>query len=99
MCPNTSSHCAHRAPPQGLKRIFIQQENRRRAREEISNMEEEMSMAEQQLRSRREEQEKKSNLGSVRLVCDHLYFFYRLNTAGVSSNNSSPAAFISHTQS
>uniref|UniRef100_H3CVC9 Pre-mRNA-splicing factor ATP-dependent RNA helicase PRP16 n=1 Tax=Tetraodon nigroviridis TaxID=99883 RepID=H3CVC9_TETNG len=42
------------------------QENRRRAREEISNMEEEMSMAQQQLRARREEQEKKSNLGSVR---------------------------------
>lgn len=50
----------------------LHQENRRRAREEISNMEEEMSMAEKQLRARREEQEKKSNLGSVRLVCDHL---------------------------
>ncbi|TWW68055.1 pre-mRNA-splicing factor ATP-dependent RNA helicase PRP16 [Takifugu flavidus] len=44
------------------------QENRRRAREEISSMETEMSMAEQQLRARREEQEKKSNLGSVRAV-------------------------------
>ncbi|RXM34294.1 Pre-mRNA-splicing factor ATP-dependent RNA helicase PRP16 [Acipenser ruthenus] len=42
------------------------QENRRRAKEEISAMEEEMSLAEQQLRSRREEQERKSNLGSVR---------------------------------
>ncbi|KAK1163517.1 pre-mRNA-splicing factor ATP-dependent RNA helicase PRP16-like [Acipenser oxyrinchus oxyrinchus] len=44
------------------------QENRRRAKEEISAMEEEMSLAEQQLRSRREEQERKSNLGSVRSV-------------------------------
>ncbi|MGH0124000.1 UNVERIFIED_CONTAM: hypothetical protein FKN15_019274 [Acipenser sinensis] len=47
------------------------QENRRRAKEEISAMEEEMSLAEQQLRSRREEQERKSNLGSVR----HLALF------------------------
>lgn len=38
-------------------------------------MEEEMSMAQLQLRARREEQEKKSNLGSVRLVSDHRYFF------------------------
>ncbi|XP_041124804.1 pre-mRNA-splicing factor ATP-dependent RNA helicase PRP16-like isoform X2 [Polyodon spathula] len=44
------------------------QENHRRAKEEISAMEEEMSLAEQQLRSRREEQERKSNLGSVRSV-------------------------------
>uniref|UniRef100_A0A8C5A201 RNA helicase n=1 Tax=Gadus morhua TaxID=8049 RepID=A0A8C5A201_GADMO len=44
-------------------------ENRRRAKEEITIMEEEMSMAEEQLRSRREEQEKKStNTGSVRSV-------------------------------
>lgn len=58
-----------------------------------------MSMAQQQLRARREEQEKKSNLGSVRSVSDHLYFFYHLITPGVSSNNSSPVVFISHTQS
>ncbi|CAL8352741.1 unnamed protein product [Merluccius merluccius] len=43
-------------------------ENRRRAKEEITIMEEEMSLAEEQLRSRREEQEKKSNTGSVRSV-------------------------------
>ncbi|MBN3306293.1 PRP16 helicase, partial [Amia calva] len=42
------------------------QENRRRAKEEISAMEEEMSLAQQQLTARREEQERKSNLGSVR---------------------------------
>ncbi|GAA6074089.1 pre-mRNA-splicing factor ATP-dependent RNA helicase PRP16, partial [Tachysurus ichikawai] len=42
------------------------QENRRRAKEEISNMEEEMSLAEQQLRARREEQEKRNTLGSTR---------------------------------
>lgn len=45
---------------------FLLQENRRRAKAEISNMEEEMSLAEQQLRARREEQERKSNMGSVR---------------------------------
>ncbi|KAF1392855.1 hypothetical protein PFLUV_G00032370 [Perca fluviatilis] len=44
------------------------QENRRRAKEEISNMEEEMSMAEEQLRARREEQEKKSITGTVKAV-------------------------------
>lgn len=44
------------------------QENRRRAKEEITNMEEEMAMAEEQLRARREEQEKKNNAGSVRAV-------------------------------
>ncbi|KAJ8249225.1 hypothetical protein GJAV_G00232530 [Gymnothorax javanicus] len=44
------------------------QENRRRAKEEISIMEEEMSLAEQQLRARREEQERKSNLNSTRSV-------------------------------
>uniref|UniRef100_A0AAX7UNR8 RNA helicase n=1 Tax=Astatotilapia calliptera TaxID=8154 RepID=A0AAX7UNR8_ASTCA len=44
------------------------QENRRRAKEEITNMEEEMAMAEEQLRARREEQEKKNNVGSVRAV-------------------------------
>ncbi|TMS13493.1 Pre-mRNA-splicing factor ATP-dependent RNA helicase PRP16 [Larimichthys crocea] len=44
------------------------QENRRRAKEEISNMEEEMSLAEEQLRARREEQAKKSNTGSVKVV-------------------------------
>ncbi|XP_028811972.1 pre-mRNA-splicing factor ATP-dependent RNA helicase PRP16 [Denticeps clupeoides] len=44
------------------------QENRRRAKEEISNMEEEMSLAEQQLRARKEEQERKSNVGSVRSI-------------------------------
>ena len=45
-----------------LSHLFVSlfQENRRRAKEEISNMEEEMSMAEEQLRARREEQEKKS---------------------------------------
>uniref|UniRef100_W5KAC0 Pre-mRNA-splicing factor ATP-dependent RNA helicase PRP16 n=1 Tax=Astyanax mexicanus TaxID=7994 RepID=W5KAC0_ASTMX len=56
------------------------QENRRRAKEEITNMEEEMSLAEQQLRARREEQERKSSLGSTRygsnsdstqLLCTH----------------------------
>ncbi|KAJ0056226.1 hypothetical protein NL108_004514, partial [Boleophthalmus pectinirostris] len=41
------------------------QENRRRAKEEITNMEEEMAMAQEQMRARREEQERKSNPGSV----------------------------------
>ncbi|KAL4613547.1 pre-mRNA-splicing factor ATP-dependent RNA helicase PRP16 [Arapaima gigas] len=45
-----------------------QEENRRRAKEEISIMEEEMSLAEQQLRARREEQERKSNMGSARSI-------------------------------
>lgn len=58
------------------------QENRRRAKEEISNMEEEMSLAEEQLRARRDEQEKKSNVGSLRLVGDHLSFFCLLITLG-----------------
>lgn len=50
-----------------LKHVCIlSQENRRRARDEINNMEEEMSMAEEQLQARREEQDKKSNTGSVR---------------------------------
>uniref|UniRef100_A0A3B3B5P0 RNA helicase n=1 Tax=Oryzias melastigma TaxID=30732 RepID=A0A3B3B5P0_ORYME len=44
------------------------QENRRRAKEEITNMEEEMAMAQEQLRTRREEQEKKSNMNTVRAV-------------------------------
>ncbi|XP_017562795.1 pre-mRNA-splicing factor ATP-dependent RNA helicase PRP16 isoform X1 [Pygocentrus nattereri] len=44
------------------------QENRRRAKEEISNMEEEMSLAEQQLRARKEEQERKNNVGSARSI-------------------------------
>ncbi|XP_056134192.1 pre-mRNA-splicing factor ATP-dependent RNA helicase PRP16 isoform X2 [Lampris incognitus] len=44
------------------------QENRRRAKEEITNMEEEMSLAEEQLRARREEQDRKSNTNSVRVV-------------------------------
>ncbi|MCJ8737335.1 hypothetical protein PDJAM_G00022720 [Pangasius djambal] len=44
------------------------QENRRRAKEEITNMEEEMSLAEQQLRARREEQEKRNTLGSSRSI-------------------------------
>ncbi|XP_072516392.1 pre-mRNA-splicing factor ATP-dependent RNA helicase PRP16 [Salminus brasiliensis] len=44
------------------------QENRRRAKEEITNMEEEMSLAEQQLRARKEEQERKNNMGSTRSV-------------------------------
>ncbi|KAK3562219.1 hypothetical protein QTP86_030548 [Hemibagrus guttatus] len=48
------------------------QENRRRAKEEISNMEEEMSLAEQQLRARREEQEKRNTLGSSRF-CHSLH--------------------------
>ncbi|KAJ7986110.1 hypothetical protein DPEC_G00347400 [Dallia pectoralis] len=43
-------------------------ENRRRAKEEITNMEEEMSLAQQQLRSRREDQDRKSNVSSVRAV-------------------------------
>lgn len=49
-----------------LLRTSPLQENRRRAKEEITNMEEEMSLAQEQLRSRREEQERKSNIGSVR---------------------------------
>lgn len=44
------------------------QENKRRAKEEVSAMEEEMIMAEEQLRARREEQDKKSTLGSSRSV-------------------------------
>lgn len=42
------------------------QENRRRAKEDIINMEEEMSMAEEQLQARREEQDKKTNTGTVK---------------------------------
>uniref|UniRef100_A0A673MVJ0 Pre-mRNA-splicing factor ATP-dependent RNA helicase PRP16 n=1 Tax=Sinocyclocheilus rhinocerous TaxID=307959 RepID=A0A673MVJ0_9TELE len=44
------------------------QENRRRAKEEITNMEEEMSLAQEQICARKEEQERKSNLGSVRSI-------------------------------
>uniref|UniRef100_A0A8C4SN17 Pre-mRNA-splicing factor ATP-dependent RNA helicase PRP16 n=1 Tax=Erpetoichthys calabaricus TaxID=27687 RepID=A0A8C4SN17_ERPCA len=44
------------------------QENRRRAKEEISAMEEEMSLAEQQLKARKEEQAKKNCLGSTRSI-------------------------------
>uniref|UniRef100_A0A3Q2QDK7 Pre-mRNA-splicing factor ATP-dependent RNA helicase PRP16 n=1 Tax=Fundulus heteroclitus TaxID=8078 RepID=A0A3Q2QDK7_FUNHE len=44
------------------------QENRRRAKEELTNMEQEMMLAQEQLRARREEQEKKSNASSVRAV-------------------------------
>ncbi|KAJ8343832.1 hypothetical protein SKAU_G00311610 [Synaphobranchus kaupii] len=44
------------------------QENRRRAKEEITIMEEEMSLAQKQLRARRDEHERKSNLGSIRSV-------------------------------
>uniref|UniRef100_A0A8C1YCA5 Pre-mRNA-splicing factor ATP-dependent RNA helicase PRP16 n=1 Tax=Cyprinus carpio TaxID=7962 RepID=A0A8C1YCA5_CYPCA len=44
------------------------QENRRRAKEEITSMEEEMSLAQEQIRARKEEQERKSNLGSVRSI-------------------------------
>uniref|UniRef100_A0A665WCB2 RNA helicase n=1 Tax=Echeneis naucrates TaxID=173247 RepID=A0A665WCB2_ECHNA len=44
------------------------QENRRRAKEEITNMEEEMALAQEQLRARREEQEKKSITSSVKAV-------------------------------
>ncbi|XP_056318359.1 pre-mRNA-splicing factor ATP-dependent RNA helicase PRP16 [Danio aesculapii] len=44
------------------------QENRRRAKEEITNMEEEMSLAQEQIRARKEEQERKNNLGSIRAV-------------------------------
>ena len=62
---------------QGISKCFVSvyhpsprvllQENRRRAKEEITNMEEEMSLAQQQLLSRREEQERKNcNTGSVR---------------------------------
>uniref|UniRef100_A0A8C1Q360 Pre-mRNA-splicing factor ATP-dependent RNA helicase PRP16 n=1 Tax=Cyprinus carpio TaxID=7962 RepID=A0A8C1Q360_CYPCA len=47
------------------------QENRRRAKEEITNMEEEMSLAQEQIRARKEEQERKSNLGSVRYFNPH----------------------------
>ncbi|XP_014797821.1 PREDICTED: pre-mRNA-splicing factor ATP-dependent RNA helicase PRP16-like [Calidris pugnax] len=42
------------------------QENRRRAKEEVSAMEEEMALAEEQLRARREEQERRNPLGSTR---------------------------------
>lgn len=42
------------------------QENRRRAKEEITSMEEEMSLAQQQIRARKEEQERKNNFGSTR---------------------------------
>uniref|UniRef100_H3AYQ6 RNA helicase n=1 Tax=Latimeria chalumnae TaxID=7897 RepID=H3AYQ6_LATCH len=42
------------------------QENRRRAKEEISAMEEEMALAEEQLRARKEEQEKKNLLNTGR---------------------------------
>ncbi|XP_043099200.1 pre-mRNA-splicing factor ATP-dependent RNA helicase PRP16 [Puntigrus tetrazona] len=44
------------------------QENRRRAKEEITNMEEEMSLAQEQIRARKEEQDRKNNLGSVRAI-------------------------------
>ncbi|KAJ1083659.1 hypothetical protein NDU88_003814 [Pleurodeles waltl] len=44
------------------------QENRRRAKEDVSAMEEEMALAEEQLRARKEEQEKKNILGSTRAV-------------------------------
>lgn len=44
------------------------QENRRRAKEEVSAMEEEMALAEEQLRARREEQERRNPLGSARWV-------------------------------
>uniref|UniRef100_A0A674DE11 Pre-mRNA-splicing factor ATP-dependent RNA helicase PRP16 n=1 Tax=Salmo trutta TaxID=8032 RepID=A0A674DE11_SALTR len=44
------------------KELSCISENRRRAKEEITNMEEEMSLAEQQLRSRREDQDRKSNV-------------------------------------
>ncbi|XP_060693991.1 pre-mRNA-splicing factor ATP-dependent RNA helicase PRP16 isoform X1 [Hemiscyllium ocellatum] len=44
------------------------QENRRRAKEELSSMEEEMAMAQEQLRARKEEQEKKHILNSARSV-------------------------------
>lgn len=46
------------------------QENRRRAKEEITNMEKEMALAEDQLRARREKQEK-SNTGSAKWVGNH----------------------------
>ncbi|XP_062404662.1 pre-mRNA-splicing factor ATP-dependent RNA helicase PRP16 isoform X1 [Sardina pilchardus] len=42
------------------------QENRRRAKEEITNMEEEMSLAQQQINARKEEQDRKNNIGSIR---------------------------------
>uniref|UniRef100_A0A673CDJ7 RNA helicase n=1 Tax=Sphaeramia orbicularis TaxID=375764 RepID=A0A673CDJ7_9TELE len=67
------------------------QENRRRAKEEISNMEEEMALAQEQLRTRREEQEKKSNPGSVRRVRHH--------HTQASLHNSFPVALIFHTLS
>ncbi|KAK7169839.1 hypothetical protein R3I94_000163 [Phoxinus phoxinus] len=44
------------------------QENRRRAKEEITIMEEEMSLAQQQILARKEEQDRKNNLGSVRSI-------------------------------
>ncbi|XP_050971446.1 pre-mRNA-splicing factor ATP-dependent RNA helicase PRP16 [Labeo rohita] len=44
------------------------QENRRRAKEEITNMEEEMSLAQEQIRARKEEQDRKNNVGSVRAI-------------------------------
>lgn len=49
------------------------QENRRRAKEEISNMEEEMSLAQQQILARKEEQDRKNNLGTVRYFSHHKY--------------------------
>lgn len=53
-------------PPCFSHHSFLNQENRRRAKEEISNMEEEMALAEEQLRARRDEQERKSSTGSVK---------------------------------
>ncbi len=51
--------------------LSLFQESRKRAKEEVTNMEEEMSLAQQQIRSRKEEQEKKNNVGSVRYLSHH----------------------------
>lgn len=98
MCPLTFDHSVYRVHAhthllywvKHISNVFLCilficllfQENRRRAKEELSNMEEEMSLAEEQLRARRDEQEKKSNVGSLRLVSDHLSFFCLLITLG-----------------
>ncbi|XP_072321945.1 pre-mRNA-splicing factor ATP-dependent RNA helicase PRP16 isoform X1 [Eucyclogobius newberryi] len=65
------------------------QENRRRAKEEITNMEEEMAMAQEQMQARREEQERKSNPGSsIRQV----YSAPQSNRTQASFNHAFPMA-------
>ncbi|TNN87585.1 Pre-mRNA-splicing factor ATP-dependent RNA helicase PRP16 [Liparis tanakae] len=55
--------------------VMTTKDNRRRAKEELTSMEQEMSMAEEQLRSRRDEQEKKSTTGTVKPHACLLYQF------------------------